>query len=514
MRNLLVALGLLSGGVAQAFCGFFVAGADAKLSNDATQVVLMRRGSHTAMTMSNNYKGPPSDFAMVVPVPVVLKKEQVKTLRPEVFKAVDQMSAPRLVEYWEQDPCYVPPPPRPMPTYSAVPSRSRNNEDGVGAPPRDYGVKIEARFQEGEYQILILSAKDSGGLEAWLHDNHYKIPNGAAAALAPYIRDQMKFFVAKIDIKKVKHDEHGTVLLSPLRFSFDSPELRLPVRLGLLNAESKQDLLVYVLSPDARYELANYANEFIPTNVEVSDSVKTNFGAFYAELFDETLARHKKGAVVTEYAWETPILQRTEPQPNWQSYHCDPCPPPEMPPPTLSDWVTLGDETLLGALATMKPGTSITQNVANMPPEKWVLTRLHTRYDKATLGEDLLFRAGKPMLGGTANPNGTSADQGAQDAQTNKFQGRYIIRHYWEGKISCDHPQYGIWIGPPSSPEAQAAYAPSTSVPAGSGGAKTAGDLANAKRGVYKLDKVVKSKIATLGIAGKPRPPLRKGERQ
>ena len=37
-----------------AFCGFFVAGADAKLYNNASQVVLMRSGNHTVMTMSNN----------------------------------------------------------------------------------------------------------------------------------------------------------------------------------------------------------------------------------------------------------------------------------------------------------------------------------------------------------------------------------------------------------------------------------------------------------------------------
>ena len=51
----------------------------------------------------------------------------------------------------------------------------------------------------------------------------------------------MKFFVAKVDIKKVRRDSAGLVVLSPLRFGFDSAELRLPVRLGLLNAESKQD---------------------------------------------------------------------------------------------------------------------------------------------------------------------------------------------------------------------------------------------------------------------------------
>ena len=86
---------------ARAFCGFFVAGSDAKLTNDASQVVLMRKGNRTVMTMSNDYKGPPENFAMVVPVPVVLHKEDVKTLPADVFDHVDSLSAPRLVEYWE-----------------------------------------------------------------------------------------------------------------------------------------------------------------------------------------------------------------------------------------------------------------------------------------------------------------------------------------------------------------------------------------------------------------------------
>ena len=30
----------------------------------------------------------------------------------------------------------------------------------------------------------------------------------------------------------------------------------------------------------------------------------------------------------------------------------------------------------------------------------WVLTRLHTRYDRTTLSEDLLFREAKPVVGG------------------------------------------------------------------------------------------------------------------
>ena len=101
------ALGLaaLTATPAAAFCGFYVGGAGAEMFNNATQVVLMRHGTTTVLSMENNYQGPPEGFALVVPVPVVVREAQVKTLPREVFAKVDLLGAPRLVEYWEQDPC-------------------------------------------------------------------------------------------------------------------------------------------------------------------------------------------------------------------------------------------------------------------------------------------------------------------------------------------------------------------------------------------------------------------------
>ena len=98
-----------------AFCGFYVGGGDAKLYNDATQVVLMRDDNTTVLSMQNKYEGPAENFAMVVPVPQILQKENVKTLPAEIFARVDRLSAPRLVEYWEQDPCTPRYPPAPAP---------------------------------------------------------------------------------------------------------------------------------------------------------------------------------------------------------------------------------------------------------------------------------------------------------------------------------------------------------------------------------------------------------------
>src|SRR5450755_443801 len=88
-----------------AFCGFYVGGAKAEMFNNATEVVLMRHGTTTVLSMENNYQGPPEGFALVVPVPTVIKQDQVKTLPRDIFDKVDTLGAPRLVEYWEQDPC-------------------------------------------------------------------------------------------------------------------------------------------------------------------------------------------------------------------------------------------------------------------------------------------------------------------------------------------------------------------------------------------------------------------------
>ena len=42
---------------------------------------------------------------MVVPVPVVLKKSDIHVIEPGLFQVLNDYSAPRLVEYYDQNPC-------------------------------------------------------------------------------------------------------------------------------------------------------------------------------------------------------------------------------------------------------------------------------------------------------------------------------------------------------------------------------------------------------------------------
>ena len=439
---------------AHAFCGFYVSGADAKLFNDATQVVLMREGQRTVLSMQNAYKGPPESFALVVPVPVVLQKENVKTLPAEIFDRVDALTAPRLVEYWEQDPCA---PPMHMAGASVPLSAPKAMaRAGSGASSEDLGVKIEAQFTVGEYEIVVLSAQDSSGLDTWLRQNKYTIPEGAEPYLRPYVQEGSKFFVAKVNVAKVKMQD-GRAILSPLRFHYDSERFNLPIRLGLINSEGTQDLIVNVLAKNQRYEAANYENVTIPTNIDLSEQAKDKFGATYAALFDKTIEQ-KPRTVVTEYAWG--------------AESCDPCPTPAAG-LTMAELMTLGAdalpsyESLAGGVNLApppgKPGASGAKPGAPpqrvmTPPRRYpyygssfVITRLHARYTKDALGDDLVFRAAAPIQGGREMWTGAALEKGATPSTyaQNNFQARYAIRHAWTGSMTCEHPVRGRWGGPP-----------------------------------------------------------------
>ncbi len=427
---------------AEAFCGFYVSGADSKLYNNATQVVMMRHGRKTVLSMRNNYQGPPEGFAMVVPVPVVLKEGDVKTLSTEIFERIDSLTAPRLVEYWEQDPC------QPQLEYmemamatGSMPPMSKSMAD------QGHGVTIEAQFDVGEYNVVILSAKDSTGLETWLTEQKYSIPKGAAPHLRPYVESGSKFFVAKVDPSKVKFKD-GQAMLSPLRFHYDSEEFALPVRLGLMNSSGTQDLLVYLLAQGQRYETANYPNVTIPTNIQVKDEVRKKFGEFYAALFDSTIEKNPK-AVVTEYSWD--------------AAGCDPCPTPPLTPTELATF-----------------GADVVGEGA------FVLTRLHARYSAKTLGEDLVFKAASPIAGGREFSGSDGLEKGSAPSHSNTFQGRYAIRHEWTGKMDCENPRRGIWGGPPAGKHDD--------------GVKPATDLAFAPRQGLQLASVVAQDIPEIGV--------------
>jgi hypothetical protein len=375
----LCALLVLSGPLeAHAFCGFYVASGDAKLFNSKSQVALVRDGDRTVMTLSSDYEGDPREFALVVPVPVVLKRGQIHVGDTTLIAQLDAYSAPRLVEYHDPDPC---------PAEMALRfSRSAKAMESVSVRAMSQldaasdGVRIEARYEVDEYDVLILSADDSGGLLRWLTRHGYRVPQQATAVVQSYLQQGMKFFVAKVDLRR--RAARGLTQLRPLQIAYESPKFMLPVRLGMANAKGPQELFVYAVTRRGRVEPVNYRSVKLPETVEVPEFVKGDFSSAWRAGFDRQVAKHGMGVVFTEYAWDM----------NW----CDPCPSPPLSRAALQ---------ALGVWWLDEPGGNV------------FLTRLHARYDRASFPEDLVLQA--------------TADRA-------NFQSRVVVRHEWKGAPGCE----------------------------------------------------------------------------
>ena len=366
---------------AHAFCGFFVGKADGQLFNKSSQVAIVRDGERTVLTMSNDFRGEMTDFALVVPVPSVLTRDQIHVGERKLLERLDAYSAPRLVEYHDGDPCAVRRVYEPM-----LMARSKAAPmNGVASMASDkaLGVTVEAAYTVGEYDIVLLSATESQGLEIWLRESGYLIPPRASAALAPYIRQQMKFFVAKVNIKEQR--KGGYQELRPIQIAFESPRFMLPIRLGMANADGPQDLIVYMITRNGGVESSNYQTVKIPSDVELPEFVQREFGEFYKAAFAKAWNEHGRRALFTEYVWNMGL--------------CDPC---AAPPLQQDELKQLGVFWLEGSY-----------HGGGMP---LTLTRLHVRYDSEHFPEDLAFQ-----------------ETGDQQA----FQGRYILRHPFRGEMTC-----------------------------------------------------------------------------
>lgn len=250
---LLVAGLTLGPTTAEAFCGFYVARADTTLFNKASQVVLVRDQDRTVITMANDFRGDLREFAMVIPVPTSITRDQIHVGDKALLDHLDAFTAPRLVEYYDADPCARLERRSDQVMPMAAPSAAGMNRARMA---QRLGVTIEAQYTVGEYDILILSATQSTGLEQWLRQSGYRIPAGASAVLGSYIKQNMRFFVARVNLGE--QAKLGYANLRPIQVAYESPKFMLPIRLGMVNADGTQELFVYALTRKGRVEATNY----------------------------------------------------------------------------------------------------------------------------------------------------------------------------------------------------------------------------------------------------------------
>ena len=351
-------------------------------------MVVVRDGDRTVITMASDFRGEATDFALVVPVPTFLEEGQIHVTEPKIVDHLDAYTAPRLVEYFDTDPCA-----KRYERYSLGRAAQEMDAATPSAPRKSsFGVTIEAEYTVGEYDIVILSAEESKGLERWLRGNGYRIPKGAAPVLSEYLKQDMRFFVAKVNL--AEQAKLGYRTLRPIQMAFESRKFMLPIRLGMVNADGPQDMVVWFLTRKGRVETANYRTVKLPTGDEIPTFVKDDFGKFYKAMYGVQVEREEQRAVFLEYAWDM----------GW----CDPCAADPLSPEELRELGVFWQS----AAESPKPNVRMPQPV----PRDVFVTRLHVRYDDEHFPDDLHF---------------------VQTADRSNFQGRYVLRHPWRGEASC-----------------------------------------------------------------------------
>jgi hypothetical protein len=182
----------------------------------------------------------------------------------------------------------------------------------------------------------------------------------------------------------------GRRFLRPLQVRYETAKFMLPLRLGTLNADGAQDLIVLALTRKGRVETTNYQTKKLPTGMAVPLYVKDEFAPFYRAMFDRAVDRADRRAVFLEYAWDM----------GW----CDPCAAEPLKNKELVElgarWIASDDD----------------QAFRSMPGADAFVTRLHVRYDAAHFPEDLVFMETKDR---------------------ENFQGRYVLQHPWQGAAGC-----------------------------------------------------------------------------
>jgi hypothetical protein len=304
---------------ASAFCGTFVGAPGASLTNHSSEVVLARSGTRTTLTLAADYAGDQADFALLLPIPEVVGPEDVTVGDASLIQWLEAYSTPRAVAYTCDDVfdlqqsgigCGT--------TLGCSDAGMSVNGFGVtpGAPAAD-SVTVEAAFTTAGYDLVVLSAEESGDLFGWLRTNGYEVPRGGDAILQEYIDAGVYFLAARVSLDAAPT---GNAWLPPLQISYDSDSFGLPIRIGTISADAEQEVLIYALTDpdtDGEVSISNYPEVTLDSECMWQDGEDRSMTDWYAGEVSAAVAEVGAGWV-KEYSAD--LVPTTS-----GGYHCDPC---------------------------------------------------------------------------------------------------------------------------------------------------------------------------------------------
>lgn len=489
-RARLVALGLgsllsLASLPALAYPGFFVGKNDAKRVLHSSSYLVMNRGDQSVVSVVADYQGPFEPFAVVLAVPSDVTIDRVSTIRREFVDRIDQMSAPRYHEFWETDPCD---PGKATQEWERDLKVQTSSDNFLGGSmdlgptrkvPKELLMNVKSEQKSGEYSFFM--PKEGQAFEELLKERGWVLTAPMQQAITSYSGQGLKFVLAEVDPNRVELIGSEKGQLSPIRFWTDQRYTKLPAKLGRIASDGHQELFVFVLDNEHRYQTTNYEVANAPTNIEVDYQypyngkdvyLKERMAELFAGLHDAWLEKHPK-TFWLEYVWK--------------SVDCgQPCPNDPM---LINELLTLGGDVFETKVPdeekNPKPTPRTEEEERKMKVEleglpvkdrakrkkllederkelfkrkallarhEYVITRLHHRYAEDGLPTDVEIGPAQGGLeGGIYIPKGPAKEisREVKPSEDYKFQTRVNNFHPWKGMQACETPERYRWGKPP-----------------------------------------------------------------
>lgn len=245
LARLVAIAAVLAPAPAAALPAVLVGAAPAKLRNHRSHLVVVQDGARTTLSLQLDVLAVPMDLAIVLPIPGEVDPDSLHALDRRLFERLDALAAPRLEHVWEQNPCLLHPPPKPVRT-----------APGPGYPgwPREH--PRPTALADGEYDFAVLGRVGAGELETWLRERGFPMTDAHHAALAEHFTAGAQFVVARVDRRQVFFNARGQAVLSPFRVAFQAdPDWRLPLRAGLGHSLGAQDVVIHAIAHGRRISL-------------------------------------------------------------------------------------------------------------------------------------------------------------------------------------------------------------------------------------------------------------------
>lgn len=494
----------------------------------STEITLIKKDGKSVVSVLPDYQGPLSGFAVILPVPKDVAVGHVTTLKREFVDRVSKVSAPKFAEFWEMDPCDT----SKLEQDWEMDMTAKANTGFLGVMQTEPTKKVakellldmKAKTKEGEYKEVFVGSAEQ--LKGWLKGKSYSLPQGGDESLSSYEAQGYQFLALDVDVNRVELVGGDRAQLSPVRY-WTAEELKsLPTRFGLPSASKEQELFIYTLIPEQRYQVTNYPTLPIPTNLRVVTeyeekpgskfNLKEKMGEFYGALHDRFLQKHP-GSFLIEYAFPADTCGKpctTEPLlPHeilslgadvFEAELPEDVRRPKPPEPTAEE-----EEKLKAAIAektTAKEKKEVkamwqadreelAARKALLERNQYILSRLHYRYGASAMPKDVELGAAPALEGGNALPQGEKgeSDQSIKEGTKNEFQSRYNGVFPNKVVVKCEQPEPHRWGKPPRS------YLGLRKI-------WVAEDLSRRNRTRVKLEQAVLSAVPGLNLAGEAPP--------